>query len=343
MSGPLSPDTVRAIVAEAARAPSAHNVQAARWATRAAEARIVLLRDPSRNLPVADPTGRDDRAGLGAALEGFALAAGMRGLQVADLAWAADAHRILGASTIRGLDVIATFELRDGATEDPLAPYVMHRRTWRGPLRNDAAASVALTRLRDDPDARDARILGDDVAPDVARLVDEATWAFERQPAHHAELWRWLRLNPRDPAYRRDGLTADAMLLSTAERAAARVLMRPGVFRILQRTGLGRALVAESRATRTAAGFICFCPAVDATDYEVGRRLYRLWLAATRAGLALAPMSAIADHPPSRAVIEARLALGGGRRLVQIFRAGSIDRQPPMSPRLPVEELLIVL
>ncbi|HEU5175375.1 MAG TPA: hypothetical protein VFT96_11520 [Gemmatimonadaceae bacterium] len=342
MSGPLSLDTLRAIVAEAARAPSAHNVQAARWATQASEARIVLLRDPSRNLPVADPTGRDDRAGLGAALEGFALAAGMRGLQVADLSWAADAHRTCDAATIRGLDVVATFELRAGGTEDPLAPYVVQRRTWRGALRNDAAASAALLRLRDDPDARDARILGHDVAPEVALLVDEATWAFERQPAHHAELWRWLRLNPREPAYHRDGLTADAMLLSNAERAAARVLMRPGVFRILQRTGLGRALVAESGATRTAAGFICFCPAANASDYEVGRGLYRLWLAATRAGLVLAPMSAIADHPQSRTVIEARLALGGGRRLVQIFRAGTIDRQPPRSPRLPVEELLLV-
>ena len=336
-------ETLRAIVAEAALAPSAHNVQAARWATRTSDARIVLLRDPSRNLPVADPTGRDDRAGLGAALEGFALAAGMRGLQVADLAWAADAHRICEAASISGFDVVATFHLRSGGAGDPLAPWVLHRRSWRGALRNDAAASEALERLRDDPDARDARILGDDMAPVVARLVDEATWAFERQPAHHAELWRWLRLDPREPAYHRDGLTADAMLLSNAERFAARVLMRPAVFRILQRTGLGRSLVAEGGATRTAAGFICFCPAAEASDYDVGRRLYRTWLAATRAGLVLAPMSAIADHPHSRAVVEARLAVGGGRRLVQIFRAGTIDRTPPKSPRLPVEELLIVL
>ena len=343
MSGPLPLETLRAIVAEAALAPSAHNVQAARWAARASDQRIVLLRDPCRNLPVADPTGRDDRAGLGAALEGFALAAGMRGLQVADLAWAADAQRIWGAPMIRELDVVATFQLRAGGTEDPLAPYVVHRRSWRGAMRNDEAASAALARLRDDPDAADARILGDDVAHVVARLVDEATWAFERQAAHHAELWRWLRLDPRDPAYHRDGLTADAMLLSSVERAAARVLMRPGVFRMLQRTGLGKALVAESGATRTAAGFICYCPAAEASDYDVGRGLYRTWLAATRAGLVLAPMSAIADHPPSRAVIEARLAIGDGRRLAQIFRAGTIERTPPKSPRLPVEELLIVL
>ena len=343
MSGLLALETLRAIVAEAALAPSAHNVQAARWAARASDQRIVLLRDPSRNLPVADPTGRDDRAGLGAAFEGFALAAGMRGLQVVDLAWAADAHRSVGAPMIRGFDVVATFRLTVGGAGDPLAPWVLHRRSWRGAMQNDAAASAALARLRDDPDARDAHVLGDDMAHVVARLVDDATWAFERQRAHHAELWRWLRLDPRDPAYHRDGLTADAMLLSELERAAARILMRPGVFRILQRTGLGRALVAESGATRTAAGFICYCPAVEASDYEVGRGLYRTWLAATRAGLVLAPMSAIADHPHSRAVIEARLSLGGGRRLAQIFRAGTIDRTPPKSPRLPVEELLIVL
>lgn len=338
-----TPELLRAIVREAAYAPSAHNVQAARWGWRRQDSVIALLRDPARTLPVGDPTGRDDRVGLGAALEGFALAAGVHGLSVMNLAWGEDAVAAVGTRSAGQLEVAASFNLQEGAAADPLAAFAALRRTWRGRLVHNERAMAALALFRNDAEAADVRLLGRELGEEIAAWIDEATWAFERQPRYHHELWTWMRLDPRDPAYLRDGLTADALLLSEAERVVARVLMHPTPFRLLQRTGLGKALVSERAATRTAAGFVCYCPPATLDDHQVGRRLYRTWLAATRAGLVLAPMSAIVDHSPTREAIESRLSLDPGRRLVQVFRAGTVHGLPPRSPRLPVEELLVQL
>ena len=70
-------DLLRTLVAEARLAPSVHNVQPSRW--RLAGNRLLLLGDPSRAIPVADPAGRDWRLSHGAHLEGLALALAARG------------------------------------------------------------------------------------------------------------------------------------------------------------------------------------------------------------------------------------------------------------------------
>jgi len=337
------PVPMREIVGDAIRAPSAHNVQPARWAFRRADARVALLRDPARSLPVADPTSRDEAASLGAALEGFAIAASTRGLAVHGLVRNEEAARAFGANVVGGFDVVATFHLADGVSPDPLAPCVDRRRAWRGQFGPADEAEGAIARFADAANAHDAMILGRELAPRIATLIDRATWRFERRADYHAELWEWLRLDPRDPRYRRDGLTAEALLLSAPARAAGRVLMRPTVFRVLQATGLGRHLVSERAATESAACFICHCSPADRDPFDVGRGMYRLWLAATAAGLVLAPMSAIVDDADTRVIVEQALGLDASRRLTQVFRAGTIRGEPPRSPRLPVEEMFVEL
>src|SRR3954471_6917730 len=68
----LSRETLEGLVHEAARAPSVHNVQPARWRFEPG-GDVVLFRALDRTLPVADPTGHDVQASLGAALEGMAI------------------------------------------------------------------------------------------------------------------------------------------------------------------------------------------------------------------------------------------------------------------------------
>ena len=66
---------LKAALDEARLAPSVHNVQPTRW--RLAGDRLLLLGDPARTIPVADPAGRDWRLSHGAHFEG--LVAGARG------------------------------------------------------------------------------------------------------------------------------------------------------------------------------------------------------------------------------------------------------------------------
>jgi nitroreductase len=333
----LDADLARELVSEAALAPSLHNVQPARWTTAPGDL-LVLLRAVDRTLPAADPSGHDLRASLGAAMEGASLAASGRGLALRDIRWEEGARAAVGADTVAGHEVVAAARVTMGGIPDPLAAYVRSRRSWRGAFRGGSAAVKALATLQGD----DAYVLAASAADDVAQWIDEATWTFVSRQDYQAELWRWLRLDPADPRYRRDGITAEWLRLTPFQARLARVALRPSVFRLLQATGMGKSLVSEAEAVRSASGFLCYCPPRALDDYAVGRRYYRLWLQATSVGLALAGMAALVEHEPARQRIAERIGLPEERRLAAVFRAGRCPTDaPPPSPRLPVEELLI--
>jgi hypothetical protein len=298
MSTVIAPDRAlrRALVAEAARAPSVHNVQPARWRFTD-DGHVILFRANDRALPVADPSGHDVELSVGAAFEGMTIALSRRGIA-------------LGASTpetgavAAGCTPVLRAALLPGAGADPLAPFVFKRGSWRGKFAAHTAADRERLRALA---AADACVVDD--APrvaEIARAHDLATWEFERREGYHRELWQWLRLSPRHPRYHRDGLNAECLSLSRVERGAAQLLLRPPVFRVLGRAGVARHLVSEASQVQSALAVVLFCPRRSESAFQVGRRMYRLWLEITAAGLHMAPMSACADNPASRREIERR-------------------------------------
>lgn len=329
---PLSRETQRALVAEAARAPTVHNVQPARWRFLP-DGSVVLYRAVDRALPIADPTGHDVRVSLGAAWEGMSIALSRHGLGLSEPAFSEDAEE-------DGRIAVASARLIDGAAPDPLADHVEARRSYRGkflPLPDDVLRR--LTALGGD----DVRWITDGARmAELARRYDDAAYSFVRQPAYHAELYRWMRLSPRHPDWARDGLNAECMALSGVERAAASVLLRPRVFEILKRVGAARAVISEGAQVRSASAVLLFTPTKETSDFAVGRLFYRLWLEIAALGAAMVPMSALADSPPERDRLCREHGVPESRRLANVFRVG---RAPSggvaRSPRLPVDELLV--
>ncbi len=322
----------RAIVAEAARAPSVHNVQPTRW--RFDPDSVVLFRATDRTLPVADPTGRDVHASLGAAFEGTAIALATRGLRLAEPRPEHDAQAS-GCSPV----VRAQIERSQDVRPDPLAGSVFKRHAFRGkfdkPQAGDFEALSGLT-------SADVRLVAVNALGTLGKLHDDATWSFESRPEYHRELWSWLRLSRRHPSYHRDGLNADCLSLSAPERWIGSGLLRPGIFAWLSRIGLARHLVAEGAPVRSASAAILFCPSRDDSAFDVGRRFYRVWLEITRLGFHLAPMSASADDARTRVALETGYSVPNGRCVANVFRVGHIkDAEVAVSPRLPVEELLV--
>ncbi len=320
------------LVREAARAPSVHNVQPARWRF-SSDGGVILFRALDRTLPAADPSGHDVEVSLGAAFEGMAIALSSRGYRLGIPQADVDARADGCAPLVRA--AIAT-----GGTLDPLAPQVARRHTHRGEFaRGSSALRAALPALAHD----DVRVIDQPTAiAEIGERHDAATWRFESRPEYHAELWSWLRLSPGDPRYDRDGLNADCLALSGAERIAARLLLRPVVFTRLASLGIARRLIGESRQTRSATAIILFAPRRAETPFDVGRRFYRLWLEITAAGLHAAPMSASADDMTARALLTKEARLPADRRVANVLRVG---KAPPegvaVSPRLPDAELLV--
>ena len=320
------------VVREAARSPSVHNIQPARWRFDDDDS-VVLFRALDRTLPVADPTGHDVQASLGAAFEGLALALSTRGFTLGT------PERESRASA-QGCEAVvrASIAANDSAP-DTLAKWLLRRRSYRGkflPSTIEDIRSMAVLL------ADDARIIESAELPALAARHDAATWGFESQPAYHAELWKWLRLSRTHPRYERDGLNAECLALSPVEAWLANRLLVPSRFSLLSRLGVARHLVSEAPQVRSAVAALVFCPLRATTPFDVGRRMHRLWLEVTAAGLHLTPMSALADDPVSRAALEHQCGVGGDRRVANVFRVGrALEGAVAVSPRLPVSELLV--
>lgn len=321
----------REIVAEASRAPSVHNVQPARWRFPA-DGTVGLLRVVGRALPVADPTGRDVRASVGAAFEGTVLALSCRGLGLTP-------PELAGGYAGQGLVRVATARPIRGVAEDPLAAWTVRRRAFRGLFARATPGIVEALRALAADDVRVAT--EPEAIAGLAREYDTANLGFLAAPGFAAELYSWLRLVPSHPDWSRDGLTAPCLALSPIEARAGHVLLRPSLFPWLRRTGLAGALLSEARAIRSAAAVILFAPLRSEDAFDVGRRFYRLWLEITRAGAALCPLSSLADHEPAAREVERRFGIPPERRLVNAFRVGVAPGEPARSPRLPVDELIV--
>lgn len=327
----LRPDDFALLVAEANLGPSVHNTQPTRWRLTPA-GDVAVFEDLSRRLTVGDPEGRDAGVSHGAAIEGFALAAANRGLEVE-----------LALPPVEeappGLRPVARLALSTGATPCVLRSHVPVRRTYRGVFaKSDRSAGLeGLEAAGDVSLVRDA----DGIAW-LAALNDEASLRTFRNKAYRAELLSWMRLSRRDPRWSRDGLNARAMEMSPLEAAAAGMVLRPGVFEALDRIGVAPGLVAEAKVVRSAKAVALFHRPQGEPPLATGRRFYRFWLQCAGAGLSAAPMAVLADDPQSREAIRQEFGLSEGRRLITAFRLGASPRvlKDP-KPRLPLQTLIV--
>ena len=166
----LSDPDFAAVVLEANLAPSVHNTQPTRW-RRISETEVLVCDVAARHLAVGDPTGRDAQVSHGAAIEGFALACSARGITAT----------VSQPSDLSEGD-IARIVLSQGATPDPLQPYVHVRRTYRG--RFLSAAPNALDRIAEERDVVVVR--AKDGIAHVAAVYDTASLSTFRDAAFRA-------------------------------------------------------------------------------------------------------------------------------------------------------------
>jgi hypothetical protein len=325
----VTPADQRALAAQAALAPSVHNVQPARW--RFDSDTLLLWEDIDRRLRAGDPEGRDAAMSLGAASEGMALALSARGLQLVDQGHVASADAE-GALRLR-----RRFAVGPGGTRDPLEPCVRTRRSYRGRFETagagerDTAAQLA---------AADCTVITDahEIAA-IATLVDRAGHGFFRNHHFRAELLSWMRLRRSDRRWALDGLNADAMAMSRVDAWGAGLVLGP-LFGLLDRIGLAAPLTAEARTIAGAAGILLFHRPAGEPRFASGRAFYRMWLRVEAVGLRGAVMAALADDPVAAAAMAGHVP--DGRVLVSALRIGLAPAGSDYPrARLPVEALLV--
>jgi hypothetical protein len=290
-------DAFRELEPVVQRAPSAHNTQP--WTLTYAADHIDIGWDPSRALPVSDPTRRDLYLGLGAFVETC-------------LVVAADTGLLMAAEGLRLVPAAERYDTPFTVTD------VEERRCARGRYAPGPLPEVPL---------EDGVVRVSTAA--VAPLLPRADrWMFGSAPVI-AELREWLRLTSRHPRYAEDGLTDRALGLSTVEAVGLRVALRPRVHAVGRRLGLPALLASAS--TLSASDTVFVLTGDPADPVAAGRRLLRTWLALGRHGIAVHPLSQLLDCPHTAG----RVAdLVDGVPLA-VFRAGRPLAAPPRSARLP--------
>ncbi|GAA4083491.1 hypothetical protein [Actinomadura miaoliensis] len=320
----MNPGDLRALEPDFWRAPSAHNTQP--WTLRYRDGSAEIGWDPAYALPVADPTGRDLRLGLGAFTETCLIVCADAGLAVGFRPDYDQARRRIGHLVAADEPYRTPFTVGD----------VRARRSGRVPYRPgrlDDAVFRTVAELAEAAGARTLRL----PCRRLAGLLYDADRHMFGDPAVTRELRAWLRLSPRDPRYDRDGLTDRALRLGRAEALGLRAVLSPRAYPLLRRVGLPRLLAASSRGLLDYDGdvLVLVGPAGCPPEGQVamGRVLMRQWLALSRLGHTTHPLSQIIDAPATRAALARLLDVDDPARLLSVVRVGRPAEPPPRSAR----------
>lgn len=352
------PELVRFCVEHGVMAPSAGNRQP--WRFSWDGERLWVLHDRARSASLLDPGHRAAHLALGAAVENIAIAAAHRGVRV----------RMEPFPRPRDLSVAAALGFEPGGPglEDDAAlfPFLSQRTTNRRPARRGALGVEAVTALADAARVRGARldlVAGPEALAELGAVAGGGERIRHLTRELHREVVDELRWSGDEARGAGDGIPVEALELTPAQRAALGLAARAEVAATLRDLGGGRAFreLAERAMVRSsAAGLVTVGGASPGCALRGGRAVERLWLEATRLGLALQPVTALVylfelldgsaatifssrerdELRGLRARFDALFAAAQGGTRLMLFRVGTAAAPSARAPRRPLEAVL---
>jgi hypothetical protein len=334
----------RGVVAAGVLAASPHNTQP--WLFDVHPSRIDVLSEPSRKIPITDASLREHHSGLGCAVENMVRAAGALGFTAT----------VTVAPEGEDSPLIARLTLESGAARpDPLYEAIGRRHTNRGPYLDREVPRSQLARLAELARAHEGvglRWLTSQADRDeMSSLIVEATQAITEDEEQSKDSASWFRTSRGDVDRYRDGITLDAQALDPFTLAMGKILPEQS------RRAADRFWVERTRTeqcpTAAAYGVITVGDVTALRDqFNGGRALQAVHLAATDAELGLQPMNQITeridrDHKlgqPDRFGPRYAALLGdGANTLLLAFRIGYPEREAMPSPRLRLDDVVVPL
>jgi hypothetical protein len=316
---------LEAAVAAARLAPSVHNTQP--WNFRLGDHGIELLADPSRQLPVLDPTGRQLKLSCGAALDHLRVALRGAGLDSSVQLFPADDPAVVAR-------IAVTAGAPASEQEVALAEAITARHSQREPFSGRAVEHSVLAQLREVAEARGVWLALLERREDqitLAVLLSNADASETMDPEYKAELQHWLRT---DPAF--DGIPADLL----PERVGERHTEVP-----VRDFAAGKPPGAVTDEPDTSPpderpALVILGTEADTPEQWVaaGESLSRLLLTATTLDLRASMLGQVIDLPYTRQQLRAQLRLIGEPQMVLRIGYGP---PAPASPRRPMDDLIV--
>jgi nitroreductase len=322
MNAPRVPEaTLRRIVELATRAPSVHNTQPWQW--RGTADSLELYADRSRQLTASDPEGRNLTISLGAALHHAEVAADALG-------WSTNMTRLPDPERPDLMAVITWAPAPPSRHAHELLTAIADRCTDRRRFTSWPVPDERLTHLAAQATSRGARALPlTDVSERfrAERLVNRAIDLQRADRPVAVEQEQWINHS------RSDGVPSQVLPVS-----------HESTVRTSSRFATGRLDDIEGSELESSDGLIVVYDVRDepATWLRAGEGLSAMWLAATRDGLSMVPLSHVVEVNETREALQMEV-LGGLANPLILVRIGwqPISRsQLARTPRRPVDEVL---
>lgn len=351
--GPKGP---LALVRAGILAANAHNTQP--WAFRVSDEGIDVYADTARNLGAFDPYLREMNISLGCSIENMCIAAPASGLSaevrpmpgVLPLATTQSAQNTLDLAA--GITLSPTGDLSSGSPGRYEA--IPQRSTHRGayeperPLSEQVMSEMRAVAAMDE----DVRLFLFQNSPEheqLGRLIIEATREIIGDEEMSRDSHRWFRMDWNSLQEHRDGVTMDAFGLPPLINALAKIA--PTLSR-----GRGDEIWAQTTrdthvGTAPLLGIIALRELYDRPqNLTAGRVWQRLHLWATRNGISVQPLNQPVElvdrqkqlgQEPTAAHALSEVTGDPDWHPTFVFRAGYAIEPARLSPRRPVEDVVI--
>jgi hypothetical protein len=315
---------LRRAAVRATLAPSVHNTQPWRFELRPNELRLIA--DPTRQLHVLDPTGRQLVISCGCALFNARVA-------VAAAGFAVDVRRFPDSSRPDLLAVLTVVPDSDRAVEDigRLDGGIDHRRTNRRRFTDEAVPDAVVDNLERAARAEDSMLFvvrHDQHRLAVASLSQRADGIQNADAAYRAELRAWTTTE----LSRRDGVPSAAVPHVNGHS-------RDDIpIRDFDSSGLGL-LPSETHSSRNQCLLLLGTRGDNPAAWlRAGEALERILLELTGLGFTSSPLTQVVEVPSTRAELSERLQLPMSPHL--LMRVGRAFDTPATRRRRLVDVLV---
>ncbi len=303
-------------------APSSHNIQSLRVSVYPSEEKIVIAADPTRKLDVVDPDGRELHISLGCYIK-----------------------TLQNAFTAYGYETTLRYDPADGTS-------ILH---YYGKKEAGEPALAEAIRIRHtdksafDPEKRVTQADFDALPFDHTgvscftrnnngsysyenagfRAITEASMTAYEKQAYDAdaakELAKWLRFSDRETLEKRDGLPAEQLGLSGIKKSLYYLFTD-------RESAQGESFAKQGIDTTRkqlegCAGFVVIASGYSKQELiECGMKTVDVWMALTRAGISVQPMSYALEDPDSRKKLEDALGITNPQMILRIGYASEYGR-----------------
>lgn len=307
-------------------APNPHNLQP--WQVKLeGDDALTLMHDGERWLPHTDPDGRQIMVGMGCFLEQMVIAASVAGYAV-DLDLFPEGEG----------GPIAHARFREGASADPLAAYIMERRSCKEPFTDAPVPAALANELKTQVDV----YTDPEMVEKLRELSFDAFMVETLTPRTMKESVDLMRMGKAEINASPDGIDMGGAFnesLILAGLMTREKLMDPEDFGFQEGINIYKEIMFS-----TPAYTVLTTPGNTSLDHiDAGRRWLRLNLTTTRMGLSLHPISqALQEYPEMDALYaKAHEMLAPEGHTVQMLGRLGYGPETPRTPRWPLEAKLI--